>query len=174
MTDQVSHATSLATKTANRFANSEQNAPKKISARAAMSSLKRDPQGTFFLGSDGVLRSFDGPYEHHVVDAIGLSPTQIKELLDAQPWSQENEDKFRGVDGRKVTDTRALFDPPLDSRPQDHTEESLAKAMEEVAEKNRKLREQMEKDERDGVNVAEKYACGRAVSNHDLSPKVAE
>lgn len=138
-----------------------------------MLSLKRDPQGLFDLGSDGVLRSFDGPYKHHVIDAIGLSPSQIKELLDAQPWSQETEDKFRGVDGRKVTDIRALFEPPLDSRPQEHTKESLAKAMEEAEEKNRKLREQMERDEQEGVNIAEKYACGRAVSNYDLSPKNA-
>lgn len=70
-----------------------------------------------------------------------------------------------------MTDVRALSEPLLDSRPQEHTKESLAKAMEEAAEKNRKLREQMEKDEREGVNVAEKYACGRAVSDYDLSPK---
>ncbi len=39
-----------------------------------MLSLKRDPQGMFDLGSDGVMRSFDGPYKHNVIDAIGLSP----------------------------------------------------------------------------------------------------
>jgi hypothetical protein len=59
-----------------------------------MSSLKRDPLGMFDLGSDGVLRSFDGPYKHNAIDAIGLSPSQIKELLDARPWSREIEDKF--------------------------------------------------------------------------------
>jgi hypothetical protein len=138
-----------------------------------MSSLKRDPLGMFDLGSDGVLRSFDGPYKHNVIDAIGLSPSQIKELLDARPWSQEIEDKFRGVDGRKVTDIQALLEPPLDSRPQEHTPESLAKAMEETAEKNRKLREQMEKDEREEVNAEEKYACWTALSDYNLSPKNA-
>ena len=136
-----------------------------------MFSLKRDPQGMFDLGSDGVLRSFDGPYKHNVIDAVGLTPAQIKELLDARPWSQEIEDKFRGVDGRQVTDHKSLFEPPLDSRPREHTKESLEKAKEEAEKMNRKMREQMEKDEREGINVAEKYSCKRSVSNYDLSSK---
>jgi hypothetical protein len=45
--------------------------------------------------------------------------------------------------------------------------------MEETAEKNRKLREQMEKDQREGVNVDEKYACWTALSDYNLSPKNA-
>lgn len=127
--------------------------------------------GLYDLGSDGVLRSFDGPYKHNVIDAIGLSPRQIKELLDIREWSQEIEDKFRGVDGRKVMD---LFECPEDSRPKEHTEESLKAAHAESEEKNRKLREQIAKEESEGVNVGEKYACTRAVSNYDLSPRTAE
>jgi hypothetical protein len=45
--------------------------------------------------------------------------------------------------------------------------------MEETAEKNRKLREQMEKDEREEVNIEEKYACWTALSDYNLSPKNA-
>lgn len=43
--------------------------------------------------------------------------------------------------------------------------------MKETAEKNRRLREQIEKEEQEGVDVAEKYACGMAVSNYNLGPK---
>jgi len=123
------------------------------------------------LGSDGVLRSFSGPYKHDVIDAIGLSPRQIKELLDLKPWSQEIEDKFRGVDGRKVTDHEALFNPPEDSRKPDDMDETLAAKKKWAEAKNRELREQMEQDRLAGVNVAEKYVCTRSVSNHDLSPR---
>lgn len=130
--------------------------------------------GLFDPGSDGVLRSFDGPYKHNVIDAIGLSPAQIKELLDAQEWSQETEDRYRGVDGRRVTDRKALFECPEDSKPREHTEESLKIAMEETKEKNRKLMEQIEKERSEGVDVDAKYACGRAVSDYDLSPRVTQ
>jgi hypothetical protein len=137
-----------------------------------MGALKRDPMGTFTLGSDGVLRSFDGPYKYKVIDAVGLSPLQLKQLLDTEVWSQERENLFRGVDGRKVTDYQKLFvDIPDDAKPQEHTEESLKQAMEEAQEKNKVLWEQMEKDRRDGINVEEKYACGRAISDFNLSPK---
>ncbi|MAD87975.1 MAG: hypothetical protein CL912_33860 [Deltaproteobacteria bacterium] len=151
-----------------------QSIEREISARAAMSSLKRDPMGLYKLGSDGVLRSFDGPYKHNVIDAIGLSPTQIKELLDSGQWSQETEDKFRGVDGRNVTDPKALFECPEDSKPEEHTEESLKIAQAETQEKNRKLMEQIAKEEKEGVDIAAKYACGKAISDFDLSPRVAK
>jgi hypothetical protein len=52
------------------------------------------------VGHDGVCRSFDG--DRNVVDAIGLSPRQIKELLDRTEWSQDIEDRFRDIDGRNV------------------------------------------------------------------------
>ena len=132
-----------------------------------MGSLKRLPEGCFELGGDGVLRSFDGPYERNVIDAAGLSPYQIKQLLDTRPWSQEQEDKFRGVDGRKVVDYNALFHPPDEFRARKHTKESLMKAREEIKEKNERLREEIKKKEQEGVNVA----CNRVVSNYDLSPR---
>ncbi len=116
----------------------------------------------FDLPSDGVLRSFDGPYKHNVIEAIGLSPIQIKELLDIQPWSKEIEDRFRGVDGRKVKDIQALFEPPLDSKLTKHTEESLAELKAEGTDGEGWA---------GGVNITEKYACSRAVSNYDLSSR---
>jgi len=127
--------------------------------------------GCFTLGSDGVMRSFDGSYDRNVIDAAGFSPAQIKQFLDMRPWSRETEDKFRGVDGRKVADHEALFNPPDKDRPPKLTEEEKAKGQLEVDEHNRKLMERIAQEEKDGVNITEKYACGRVVSDYDLSPK---
>jgi hypothetical protein len=52
------------------------------------------------LGHDDVYRSFDGA--RNVLDAVALSPTQIKQILDRMPWDQETEERFQGVDGRKA------------------------------------------------------------------------
>lgn len=62
--------------------------------------LKLKRSGICFVGRDGVFRSFDG--QRNVVDAIALSPQQIKKMLDRMPWDQETEEKFRGIDGRAV------------------------------------------------------------------------
>lgn len=53
----------------------------------AMSIINRDLMGTYDLGSNGILRSFSEPYKYDVIDAIGLSLRQIKELHDLEPWS---------------------------------------------------------------------------------------
>ena len=143
-------------------------------AKSVTQSMKRDPQGCFQLGGDGVLRSFDGSYDRNVLDAVCFSPSQIKQLLDKMPWSQEKEDEFRGVDGRKVVDHQALFHPPDNYRPPKWTEEEKLIAKQEAEELNRKILERIAQEERDGVNVAEKYACGRVVSNYDLTPKKDE
>jgi len=63
--------------------------------------LKLKRSGICYLGSDGVFRSFDS--NRDVVDAIALSPQQIKKILDQMPWDKETEEKFRGVDGRVVS-----------------------------------------------------------------------
>jgi hypothetical protein len=137
-----------------------------------MGTMKRHPLGMFQVCSDGVLRSFDGPSTRNVIDAVGLSPSQIKGYLDTKPWTQEAEDKFRGVDGRKVVDYQALFHPPDELRPKKMTEEEVKKQTAEIEEKNRMLRERIQQEEADGVNVEEKYACGnRVISNYDLSVK---
>lgn len=141
--------------------------------KEAIRSLKLDPEGVVMLGHDGVMRSFDGTYERNVVDAIGFSPAQIKSFLDRfpEPWTQETEDKFRGVDGRKVIGEEALYHPADDLRPPKYTEEDKIRLSKEIDEENRKLRERIEKEEREGVDVAAKYACGRVTNDYDLSPK---
>lgn len=75
------------------------------------------------------------------------------------------------MDGSKVTNRQALFEPPLDSRKPDDADESLEERKAWTEEKNRELREQMDKDESDGLDVAEKFACTKAVSSYDLSPR---
>ncbi|KAJ4373423.1 hypothetical protein N0V83_003718 [Neocucurbitaria cava] len=61
------------------------------------------------LGSDGVYRVLqwlptppDQPTGIKVYDARPMPPELIKVFLDRQSWSQETEDRFRGVDGRAV------------------------------------------------------------------------
>ncbi|TGO44096.1 hypothetical protein BCON_0605g00010 [Botryotinia convoluta] len=135
-----------------------------ISGLEAMRQLKRDHsgKGCVMVGHDGVCRSFDG--DRNVVDAIGLSPRQIKELLDRTEWTQEIEDRFRGIDGRNVTDHKALFDPEDDLRPRKFTEDDKLK----IKKHNEELQERIEQEKRDGVNVAEKYACGKQKSDYNL------
>ncbi|KAH9222371.1 hypothetical protein DL95DRAFT_381197 [Leptodontidium sp. 2 PMI_412] len=154
-------------------APSETASQSETSHRIAVRSLKSDPMGVFQLGHDGVMRSFDGTYERNVIDAVGLSPAQIKSFLDhfPVPWSQETEDMYRGVDGRDVVGEEALFHPPDYLRPPKYTEEDKVRLKREVDEKNQEIRERIEQEERDGVDVAAKYACGRVVSNYDLGPK---
>jgi hypothetical protein len=123
------------------------------------------------LGEDGVMRSFGGPPERVVFDAVGLSPAQIKQRLDMRPWSQEIEDKFRGVDGRKVVDHSALFNPPDYLRPPRYTKEEFEAKKLEAAESNRKMREKIEKEREEGVDVGAKYACTRVQADYDLTPK---
>jgi hypothetical protein len=78
---------------------------------ALVASLRSPADGKCFddLGSDGVLRVLqwlptppDQPTGIEVYDAKPMSPELIKAYLDRQPWSQEKEDRFRGVDGREV------------------------------------------------------------------------
>ncbi len=45
-------------------------------------------------------RFFNGV--RNVLDAVALSPAQIKQMLERMPWDQETEERFEGVDGRKV------------------------------------------------------------------------
>jgi hypothetical protein len=46
--------------------------------------------------------------------------------LDRQPFDQAKEDKFRGVDGRGVSD-KDMFNPPEEIRPKRPTEEAVRK-----------------------------------------------
>jgi len=100
--------------------------------------LKSDPMGNCFssLGADGVLRvyHFDS---FEVIDAARLSTVQIKQFLDRLPFDQAKEDKFRGVDGRGVSD-EDMFNPPEDIRPKRPSEEVLQEHRRLVEELRRK------------------------------------
>ena len=63
------------------------------------------------LGHDGVYRSFDGA--RNILDAVALSPTQIKKILDQMPWNQKTEERFRGVDGQKTLSLPYLLSFPF-------------------------------------------------------------
>jgi len=136
-----------------------------------MANMKKRPSGIFMLGSDGVMRSFSGPSTRDVLDAVALSPAQIKQYLDRTSWSQETEDRFRGVDGRKVTSHEALFNPADELKPAKMTEEEVQERRKMVAEYNKKLLEKLEQEKKDDVVGDRGAACGRSVSDYDLSPK---
>ncbi len=63
--------------------------------------MKKDPVGIFYLGSDGIVHSFDGAYERNVVDAVGLSPSQIKQMVYRQEWSQRQRISSAALMGEK-------------------------------------------------------------------------
>ena len=140
-----------------------------------MRNMKVDPLGCIMLGKDGVLRSFDGPTTRNVIDAVALSPIQIKDILDKFPWPQEMEDNHRGIDGRTVVNYQDLFHPSDELRPEKLSEEESKKRAAELAEHNRKILEKLELEEKDGTNVKGKAecgaACGTVISNYDLNPK---
>jgi DNA-binding transcriptional MerR regulator len=106
-----------------------------------------------------------------VLDAVGFSPAQIKAMLDAQPWSQEIEDLYRGVDGRKVVDYVALYNLPDYYRPPRWTAEEFEEKKKEIARRNKELIERIEKEREGRVDVDVKYACSRKQADYDLSPK---
>lgn len=61
------------------------------------------------IGCDGICRTIrwvpgpdDEPTGMEVYDAQPMSPLLLKEYLDRHDWSQANEDRFRGVDGRST------------------------------------------------------------------------
>jgi len=122
-------------------------------------SLKRDPMGHNFtsLGADGVLRIWHSD-SFEVIDAVRLSPAQIKDFLDRLPFDQAKEDKFRGVDGRGVSD-EDMFNPPEEIRPK--------RLSEEVLQEHRRL---VEERKRRGVKKEGNATCGLKRSNYNLDP----
>lgn len=73
--------------------------------------------------------------------------------------------------GRTVVEHDRLWNPPYEDRPPRCTEEDKVRVKKEVDEANRKTRERIEQEERDGVDVKAKYACGRKNNDYDLSPR---
>jgi hypothetical protein len=119
--------------------------------------LKGDPEGYHFfsLGDDGVLRVYHST-TYEIIDALRLSPGQIKDWLDRGPFDQAKEDKFRGVDGRSVLD-KDMLNPPEGIRLKRPTEEQL-----------QELRRKMEEMNREGVKRV--GTCGMRQSNYNLDP----
>jgi hypothetical protein len=90
--------------------------------------MKRDPtgRGCTHLGKDGVLRTLSGDYD--VLDARGLNPEEIKQILDTMPPQMARmvqKEDFRDVDGTKVTE-EALFHPALGILPTKLSKEEAA------------------------------------------------
>jgi hypothetical protein len=135
-------------------------------------SLKRDPMGHCFssLGADGVLRIWHSD-SFELLDAARLSPAQIKDYLDRLPFDQAKEDKFRGVDGRGVSD-EDMFNPPEGIRIKRPSEEFYQEYHRLVEErKRRRLAEEQER-ERKGVKKDSNAvsSCGLKRSNYNLDP----
>jgi hypothetical protein len=114
-------------------------------------------QSISHLGADGVFRVFHSS-SYNVIDAVRLSTAQIKEVIDRWPFDQAIEDKFRGVDGRGVSD-KDMFDPPEEIRPKPPTEEQL----QEVQRINDERR-------REGGKKDSNTVCGLRKSNYNLDP----
>ncbi|KAG9520416.1 hypothetical protein KCV07_g4297, partial [Aureobasidium melanogenum] len=72
--------------------------------------MRRDSNGVFNIGRDGVLRSLNA--DHTVVlDYHRLSPEEIEELI--APADQATKDALVDVDGRDVTDEAQLWAVPI-------------------------------------------------------------
>jgi hypothetical protein len=67
---------------------------------------------------------------------VGLSPAQIKEWLDRRVFDQDTEDKFRGVDGRRVS-REDMFNLPEGIKPVRPPQEVFDKHFEEFEERKR-------------------------------------
>ncbi|KAF5254017.1 hypothetical protein FANTH_1199 [Fusarium anthophilum] len=84
--------------------------------------MKRDPDGHGIsaLGYDGVLRTFDA--ERNVLDAVGLSPEQVREYYEGLPIPE----RFLTADGRNLS-VKDMFYPNPEDIPRKPTEEDRAK-----------------------------------------------
>lgn len=127
--------------------------------------LKRDPTGNCFdnLGTDVVYRIYHSSFYYSssckIIDAVRLSPAQIKEVLDLRPFDQATEDQFRVIDGRGASD-QDMFDRPEVVRPKRPTPEELQEMQRQIDEKDRL-----------GVNKDSHAVCGLRRSNYNLDPK---
>jgi hypothetical protein len=109
--------------------------------------MKQEPQRNCFimLGADGVFRVYYSVYHPlalQVIDAVRLSPALIQEYLRrfAHPSYPDRADKFRGVDGRNVSD-EDLFDPPEEIRPKRPSDEFIIEHLRKVEERARLRKE---------------------------------
>jgi len=141
------------------------------SLREFLLSLQKPPDGKYFrsLCSDGVFRILtwlstppDLPTGIAVYDGLPMSPDLIKAYLDRKPWKQETEDRFRGVDGRRVPQKQWL-------QPLPGILPSLGSKNEREARKTEE-RIQLEKKTARG-EMYEGAVCGSVQSDYDLRPR---
>ena len=126
--------------------------------------LKSEPNGRCFhhLGTDGVVRvwHFDN---WEVIDAVRLSPAQIKEWLERKPFDQAKEDTWRGVDGRGVSE-EYLFNPPQEIMPMRPSQEVINAHFQ-------RFHEKVEERKRNGFQPdPDAPACGVKRSTYNLEP----
>ena len=92
------------------------------SLRDILGSMKKDERwGISGLGFDGVLRTFDK--ERNVVDAVGLSPAQIREYHEGIPMNK----RFLTADGRNISREK-WFHPDAENVPRKPTEQEYAES----------------------------------------------
>jgi hypothetical protein len=113
-------------------------------------------QSISHLGADGVFRVIHSS-SYDVIDAVRLSTAQIKDVVDRWPFDQAIEDKFRGVDGRGVSD-KDMFDPPEEIRLKRPTEEQL-----------QEFQRINDQQKRKGVKKGSNTVCGLRKSNYPFS-----
>lgn len=125
--------------------------------------MEEDPtmMGFGSLGQDGVLRQWDA--DRNVVDAAALSPDLMKPFLERFPYDKENEESFRGVDGRNIP-WDGWFHPSEDEIPVPQREERRERN-EDALEKNRKI--YRERRERITAGTFKTYPV-RIMSNNSL------
>jgi hypothetical protein len=139
--------------------------------RDFLASLKKPPDGKYFrsLCGDGVFRILtwlstppDLPTGIAVYDGLPMSPDLIKAYLDRKPWNQETEDRFRGVDGRRVPQEQWL--KPLPG--------ILPSLGSENEREGRKKEEKLRLEERTSRGeMCEGAVCGSVQSDFDLRPR---
>ena len=101
------------------------------SLRDILGSMKKDERwGISGLGFDGVLRTFDK--ERNVVDAVGLSPAQIREYYEDIPMNK----RFLTADGRNISREK-WFHPDAENVPRKPTKEELDESNARFAEYKR-------------------------------------
>lgn len=136
--------------------------------------LKHPEDGKCFrcLGPDGVLRIIhwlptpdDKPTRMEVYDAVPLPPDMLKQFLDRKPWSQEVEDRYRGVDGTTVPQEQWM-NPPPGVLPEMGTRKERR---EKIRFENERIGEERLREERG--ETAETKVCGMVISDYNLSPR---
>ncbi|KAH0316302.1 hypothetical protein KCU71_g5873, partial [Aureobasidium melanogenum] len=108
---QLSHTFGMPSPNETKTINDQSNSNLDINnTTAGRRHMRRDPNGVFNIGRDGVLRSLNA--DHTVVlDYRRLSPEEIEELI--APADQATKDALVGVDGRDVTDEAQLWAVPI-------------------------------------------------------------